>query len=156
MTLRLKAATLFTTLSLPGVCFAHPAPREEMPDKGPGYLGIEYTQSSDDQYPVIQGISEKSPALRSGLQRGDAIVAINGRTLKDPLDFVERIRACRPGSMVPIVLLRGGENIKLNIRIGYRAENAVDAKPDVMVRSSRVLFAGEVERQTGVRENLEE
>jgi S1-C subfamily serine protease len=139
---RVGLKQLFSTLPLPGVCMAYPASKEEgSPDNVAGYLGVEIQSRGRYHGPVIVSISAKSPAARSGLKPGDVICEIDGKRLGDAGGLLERIRRCRPGSLVPIVVQRNEDRLTLRIRIGYRPDESIDLKPDAVAPS---------ERQTGV------
>jgi S1-C subfamily serine protease len=137
---RMGLKQLFSTLALPGVCMAYPAPKEEeVPDKSSGYLGVEAQNQGKlrDSRPVIVSISAKSPAARSGLRPGDTICDVDGKKLTGAIGLLERIRCCRPGSVVPIVVLRNEERLTFRIRIGFRSDESIDLKPDAVAPSER-------------------
>jgi membrane-associated protease RseP (regulator of RpoE activity) len=91
----------------------------EQPPPGPSvFLGVEII-SVDSVITEQLGISSKkgvlinsvvpsSPAQAAGLQRGDVIVALNNRTVKDVDGFREIMSKLAPGDRVRIVYVRNG------------------------------------------------
>jgi len=53
-------------------------------------------------------INDICPAREAGIQPGDTLVALNGKPLKDWLDFLDQI-AHSPGKRVSLTILRNGE-----------------------------------------------
>ncbi len=49
---------------------------------------------------LVREVLTKSPAARAGLRRGDLIVALDGRTLRDLADYRARLAALPPGRAV--------------------------------------------------------
>jgi len=52
-----------------------------------------------------------SPALRSGLQKGDIVIAIDGKIIQDNQDLIETVRAS-PGKSLLIQVNRGGRQLE--------------------------------------------
>ncbi|HEX5581957.1 MAG TPA: PDZ domain-containing protein, partial [Gemmatimonadaceae bacterium] len=69
-------------------------------------------------YPVIQSVEPGSPAARAGLQAGDRIVAIVGRDLRR--ENVDLARVLRPGTSVPVHIVRDGRPMDLSVAITAR------------------------------------
>jgi S1-C subfamily serine protease len=77
---------------------------------------------------LVADIAPGSPALDAGLRPGDAIVALNGKSVPsmkdpnfpagDPIAFLKQISAMRPGTVATLTLRRGSNELKLPITIG--------------------------------------
>ena len=136
-------------LILPILALAYPAPRpQELPQKAQGYLGLDVWVDDDNTEVLILSVRHESPAERAGLQRHDVIVEIDGRPIDDPHQILARILSCRPGSVVPITVVRGKEFYTVFASTGHRTANMTDKETDQ-------LFAGDI-RQTGVVEGVGE
>jgi serine protease Do len=58
------------------------------------------------------------PALKAGLQSGDAIVAVNGQPVKDPRDLAMRIAGFAPGTDVSVTYWRDGGVHDVTVKLG--------------------------------------
>ncbi|MDP9266824.1 MAG: PDZ domain-containing protein [Acidobacteriota bacterium] len=78
------------------------------------YTGFS-TVKNFDQPPIVVHIEEGSEAQRSGLEQGDQIVAVNGKTLSSELD--EKLSDLRVGDTVKLraVGRKGSREIKLQL-----------------------------------------
>ena len=68
----------------------------------------------------IQDVDPDSPADRAGFQPYDVIVAVQGEQVATRDDFVARIYDFRPGDVVEMDVVRGGEVREMSIQIGRR------------------------------------
>ncbi len=68
------------------------------------YFGLE-----DRTGVIVTRIFEDSPAAEAGLRRGDVILTMEGRTLEDRDDFLERLAGYTAGSRVRFQVHREGE-----------------------------------------------
>jgi len=57
---------------------------------------------------VITEVAPGSAAERAGLQRGDIILAVKGRTVGDAATFYRELAALKPGDVVPLWVHRAG------------------------------------------------
>lgn len=76
-------------------------------------LGIAETQGA-----LIAQVEAGSPAAASGLTRGDVVRSFAQRKVKDSRDFARLVADAKPGTAVPITVLRNGRSLSLNLRIG--------------------------------------
>jgi membrane-associated protease RseP (regulator of RpoE activity) len=93
---------------------ARPAPHPPEPPEPPeapepprarrAWLGI--VMSGEDT--EISSVADGSPADEAGLKRGDRIVEINGKDVKDAADVVDEIRSLDPGDTVKLRIERDG------------------------------------------------
>jgi regulator of sigma E protease len=61
---------------------------------------------------TVDAVLEQSPAARAGLQAGDRIVAIGGRTIASPTEIPERISGSN-GAALTLVIQRDGNPVRL-------------------------------------------
>ena len=88
------------------VCSFAPAPFSR-PGAG-AYLGADFLPGRNDL--MINSVYISSPALEAGLGSGDLIVAINGKKLGTQADLAALLRKIKPGSLVTVVVKRGGSH----------------------------------------------
>ena len=75
----------------------------------PSYVGTEIGLK-------IDGLSDPDgPAAKAGIKKGDIIKAINGKSIKDIYEYMERLGELREGMTVPVMIDRGDKEIKLSV-----------------------------------------
>jgi C-terminal processing protease CtpA/Prc len=85
------------------------------------YLGTlpDYAET-DLQGVKLDGVTEGAPAAVAGVQAGDVIVELAGQKIENVYDYTYAIQALKVGETVPIVVLREGERVSLEITPGSR------------------------------------
>ena len=66
---------------------------------------------------TIVDLVEGSGLARAGLEIGDVVVGLDGKTLSDYKGFHELVAKLTPGSMVRVVFRRGGETKEVDARV---------------------------------------
>jgi hypothetical protein len=99
------------------------APGEQTGDPGPGYGA--YFGSIPDFGEVERGVKfadvrDGSPAAQAGLRPGDILISFDGKEVRNLYDFTDYLRAKRPGDEVPVVVLRGGQEVRATVKLGSR------------------------------------
>jgi serine protease Do len=79
---------------------------------------------------LVSTITPEGGAAKAGLQPGDVIVSVDGRSIKDGDDLVNDISARKVGSSVKIGYLRNGKQAIANVTIGDRAKTYADMNGD--------------------------
>ncbi|HAH06577.1 MAG TPA: peptidase [Elusimicrobia bacterium] len=77
---------------------------------------------------IVSAVMPGGPAQEAGLRRGDAIVALDGKPVQSPQDLVARITRIRPGTQVPLGIVRKGAAQTLSVRIGKRPDSQEPAQ----------------------------
>jgi aminopeptidase YwaD len=70
----------------------------------------------------LSGVRAGSPADSGGLKAGDVIVEFGGATVTDLQTYSDALYARQPGDTVEVVVLRGGERIRLRVTLGRRGQ----------------------------------
>jgi serine protease Do len=93
-----------------------------------GWLGIaiqEITDELADSFglknnngALVAGVEKGSPAEKGGLEPGDIILKFNGKQIATSSDLPRAVAAAKPGSDVPVEVLRKGASRTLNIAVG--------------------------------------
>ena len=66
---------------------------------------------------------DDSPAAKAGLERGDAILTVDGDKVKNSQDFVSKIRNRFAGEKVSLGVVRNRKNITVDILLGEMPGN---------------------------------
>ena len=99
-----------------------------------GVIGIGIGDVDSDEYEVL-GLSETGgvlvntvtadgPADQAGIRPGDVVVGYSGEAVSRTEELQSRVVATRPGTTVPIDVIRNGEPLTLNVTIGEMDEDA--------------------------------
>ena len=80
---------------------------------------------------MISSLHSASPFAKAGVKVGDAVLAINGKPIRDSSELKFRLLTLPIGSIVKIVVLRGGEMLE--------AEVTTIAPPDDPPRNEKTL-----------------
>ena len=67
---------------------------------------------------LIAQVQRGGPAAASGLASGDVVRSLAGREVEDSRDFARFVADAKPGSTVPITVIRDGRSESLKLRIG--------------------------------------
>ncbi len=97
-----------------------------------GWLGISLAPVSKDLAEALElantdgvlvnEVLDGTPAAKSGVENGDVITAIDGKTVKGPNDLSRRIANLPPGRKMKVKLIRGGEPKTITVTLGKREE----------------------------------
>lgn len=77
----------------------------------PDYAGVESKGLR------IDGVRKGGPADKAGMEKGDIIVAIDGKEIKNIYDYMHRLNQLEKGKTASVDVLRDGENIVLLVQL---------------------------------------
>lgn len=69
---------------------------------------------------LVAGILKGGPADQAGMMPGDIILTVAANAVSDPQQAIEMISGIKPGAMVEIMIMRGWEQMKLEIQVATR------------------------------------
>ena len=97
-----------------------PAPTGDVRSYGASLGTIpDYTGSPDDRPGMrLAGVRPGGPAEQAGLQRGDWIVELGGREIRDIYDLMYVLREVKPGDQGTVVVERDGQRIERPVTFG--------------------------------------
>lgn len=111
---------------------------------------------------LVFSVVPGSPGEKAGLEPYDIIIEMDGQELKNFSQLRTRVAFMSPGSVIKLVVLRGGKKMKVNLTIGSSEEFKLDSdsgtnddKPDNVTASDKFGFAlSELTPQLRKSENI--
>jgi len=93
-----------------------------------GWLGVQIQPVTEDiaeslglaaaKGAIVSDVTEDSPALAAGIQQGDTILKLDGKDIDSSRDLARKVAQVKPGSSVPVTLVRDGKTMELSVKIG--------------------------------------
>jgi serine protease Do len=77
------------------------------------FLGVPNAEGA-----VVTTVNEGEPAAKGGMQDGDVVIEYNGRPVKDSDALVSMVVTTKPGTTVPVTVIRDKQRKTLNITVG--------------------------------------
>ena len=133
-----------------GIGFAIPANTakmvaEQLMSKGKvvrGFLGVAVSPNNRELAPELrehlkapeggalaETVSADTPAGRAGMKDGDVIVKFGDRQVTSFTDLEKAVAATKPGSSVPVEVIRDGKPVRLNVTVIERPADSTVAVP---------------------------
>jgi serine protease Do len=82
---------------------------------------------------LVGDVSPNGPAQQSGMQRGDVILEVNGKTMEDSRQLRNTISMMDPTATVSLKLMRNGNPTTMNVKLGDlpadKEQASTDEKP---------------------------
>ncbi|MEO0466379.1 MAG: Do family serine endopeptidase [Pseudomonadota bacterium] len=72
---------------------------------------------------IVADVTGGSPAEQSGLERGDVVIAVNGRSVEDSTELTREVGRLLAGSVNEFQILRDGERRSIRVTVGERPED---------------------------------
>ncbi|MEM7037496.1 MAG: PDZ domain-containing protein, partial [Bacteroidota bacterium] len=98
----------------------HVTPYAEEKKPGRAFLGVHYEMANGGSH--VTRVVGDTPASKAGLERGDVITKVDGRTLTTLEDLADYIGKKKAGEKVSLTLRRDGKTKKVNVTLGERDE----------------------------------
>lgn len=144
-----KSVDLVLGTSNPERASQKPATHPGSSSREPGFLGV-YLKSGDSKGALIEGTVQGSPAREAGLKRGDVISAVNGETIENPQNLIEKLSKSKVGETLKLKVLRDGWAKTWNVTLGKRpAPQSIEEKEPAEKQTTRPATRRTTERQRG-------
>ncbi|AXK43372.1 Do family serine endopeptidase [Erythrobacter aureus] len=95
-----------------------------------GYLGVQIQPVTDDvadslgiarnRGEFIQSVQPGEPAEEAGIRPGDIVTKVNGQDVTPDQTLSFLVANIRPGTKIPVELIRDGETRRVNVTVGKR------------------------------------
>ena len=135
-----------------------------------GYLGVslqaldadlaEQFKIEGDKGALVNSVPNDTPAQAAGIQRGDVIVAVDGRQVEGVSELMLMVATKPPGTEVNVKLLRDGKEKSISVKLGERpSKNEVakaepaDSDPDVLDGVTVADIDAEARKKFDIPEN---
>ncbi|MDO8184896.1 trypsin-like peptidase domain-containing protein [Conexibacter sp. JD483] len=87
------------------------------------YLGISTSPTSAAGTGArVAQVRRDSPAQRAGIQVGDVVRSVNGRSVTEPADVAANISRNEPGDRIQMQVERNGRTLTFDVTVGDRAD----------------------------------
>lgn len=102
-----------------------------------GWLGISLTPSTysedvangkEEPGILISDVLTRGPAAEAGLKKGDRILKVNNETMTSPSQLINYVALQAPDTMIHVDVLRGTENLSLDIQVSERQKQKANAQ----------------------------
>ena len=87
-------------------------------------LGLEKVQGV-----LITGVLQGGPAAVAGLRPGDVVTAVGPRLVQTTADLLKAVAALKPQSVAPLSVVRNGQRLNVDVKIGQRPTPGVTGNP---------------------------
>ncbi len=101
----------------------------------------------------IYNVYGDSPAMQGGIRPGDLITRLDGRNIGNSDDLSRTVASLEPGETVPVVLIRDGESVRMNITLSVRTIERDGLKVNVWPGFSAVPVTSELRDQMKIPRN---
>jgi len=102
-------------LTVEGVKDPEPVDPPVDPEHEPGWLGA----TLGEKEAVVDAITKNSPAARGGLQVGDLVLKVDGKSVKSAESLKKALRLKQPGDAVELTVRRGKKEETVKITLGF-------------------------------------
>jgi serine protease Do len=88
---------------------------------------------------LVGSVTSGGPAGKAGIQPGDIILEVNGKPIADRDELVQMVVGLKPGTTVPVKILRDKQEQAVNVTIGeldLAAEGNPETRPDTADNTS--------------------
>jgi serine protease Do len=90
----------------------------------------------------VGSVDENTPAGKAGVQHGDIIVGVDGRKVGNTRDLINYVSDKGPNASVTLSLLRNGQKVDRNVRLGERPTTKAQAEETRPDRESGIDWLG--------------
>lgn len=86
------------------------------------YLGIFVDMRFNGEGTLVDGVDPRSAAVKAGVQKGDLLLKLDGKTLSGPFAIRSALKDKKPGDSVLATLKRGDKTFDSNIQLSNRPQ----------------------------------
>jgi len=79
-------------------------------------IGVRPAYGDDGDGMLLDDVNEGGPAARAGLKKGDRVVAVNGKAVKNVEEYFSVMLGLKKGDTVEFTVLRGGKTMAIKVK----------------------------------------
>ncbi|WP_337463890.1 Do family serine endopeptidase, partial [Desulfovibrio sp.] len=87
-------------------------------------LGMEHPSGA-----LVASVLDDEPAAKAGIEAGDVITKVNGKSVEDASALLRAIAAHKPGTSVTLDVWRNGKAVTMDVTLGDRQTGVNSGKP---------------------------
>lgn len=114
-------------------------------------FGLEHKQGA-----LVADVDENGPAAKTGIKKGDIIVAFNGTVIKEMDQLPLMVAQTSVGSKAQLTIIRDGKSMVKTVTIGELKDEEAAAVPDAAGSNDIGMELTELTEDMALRYNLEE
>jgi putative serine protease PepD len=84
------------------------------------FVGVDLNANATAGGAQISSVQPGSPADTAGLQSGDVVTAINGKSIASTEQFIETVDTFAPGQTIKLTVNQGGQTKSVQLKLGTR------------------------------------
>jgi putative serine protease PepD len=88
------------------------------------YVGVDLNANANSGGAQINSVQPGSPADTAGIQPGDVVTAINGKSISSTEQFIETVDTYAPGQKLKMTVNRNGATKSFQLTLGTRPNSA--------------------------------
>ncbi len=83
-----------------------------------GFLGVEFIDKEDAEYPEVKSVLADGPAAKAGLKAGDQVTRFQGRGVQNAEDVRRLALKLKADDPVRLTVRRGKETMEIHFKTG--------------------------------------
>lgn len=107
----------------------------------------------DESGAFIYNVYGKSPAMKGGIQPGDLLIRLGGKSINSANDLSRTVASLSPDRTVPVTLIREGKRLNINIILDVRTIEKDGLRVNVWPGFSVVPLTSELREQMKLARN---
>lgn len=107
-----------------------------------GYLGVTVSELTPDlaqgfglkegtKGALVEAVQPRAPAAKAGLQPGDVVVAVDGKSVESASQLTKSVSSIKPGGSATLTVLRGDERKQMRVTVAQRPSEEALARGQV-------------------------
>lgn len=92
-------------------------PEDAAPTKNKVYLGVQLEALENNGGVQVVEVADGSPASKAGIELEDVIIKVDGKTVTENADVVEKVRSAKAGDKLKLTVKRGGSEKQVEVTL---------------------------------------
>jgi len=87
-------------------------------------------QLQDDRGVLIQGVLQGGPASQAGVQPGDVVLQVAGRSVANTSQLLNAVAALKPTTVAALAIQRQGKAVEVNVKVAQRPKARAQSREE--------------------------